>query len=494
VNLLQLPDSVILSSQSTKKTNVKEKHVPGSAHWTPNTPTAIAGACGHTFNFSHLNPQDPGWTADDLITPWEEERAKLAVPFWIYDGMVGSTNFSAAHAALQQCIEHNEPILELYNNEHTGGELRFFQQLHDHPWRVANSQHAKIIVVPIAMSMVQRGGPSYIYMSMKKYFGNVTPCPAYNATEMFDEVVRGSLFFQRPKDHLWLSLDDTAIFNNQIIPRQQNSMFAFQCTDAPNSFTTMEGCRHHNELVAPFDPTAAHTGGRLGNITYDTRAVKIFYGGKSFTGKDTFGVGHPGYYIRDELFEHLTSMPQRTVLITNDSPGDDISLPECQGVINAAQVATFPANWTNLSCIGRYDNDILQHVEFLICPRGDNPSSPRLYNAMSYGAIPVFLSDGSFLAANPFQCLVPYNHISLNVPEADCFRDCGAALQNATSHFNASMLQRTRELIHHFQKDLIWGMAGSRVAENLLLTAVLRQQDPVIKSCDGCCEDRSYPI
>jgi hypothetical protein len=39
VNLLQLPDSVTLSSQL--KT---QQHVPGSTYWTPSTPTAIAGA------------------------------------------------------------------------------------------------------------------------------------------------------------------------------------------------------------------------------------------------------------------------------------------------------------------------------------------------------------------------------------------------------------------------------------------------------------------
>jgi len=72
--------------------------------------------------------------------------------------------------------------------------------------------------------------------------------------------------------------------------------------------------------------------------------------------------------------------------------------------------------------LGRYSTNILKLVQFCLCPRGDNPSSPRLYEAVQHGAIPVFISDMVFQTSVPFQCWVPYSNFTLSVSEDACQR------------------------------------------------------------------------
>lgn len=464
------------------------RQISDTSRWTPSSPTAIAGACGHNFNFSHPDPRDPSWSAEEFITAWEEVRSKLSVPFWMYDGMVGMTNFSAAQTALQHCIDDGS-LSPIANSRHSGGEFMIYKQLQHHPWRVASSKDAKIIVVPIAMVMLET------YLAKRSFcseLGCSLLCPGYDAVAMFNAIRQGLLFQQRSNDHLWVSLDDMTIGNNFAGREDFNPMktlFAKQCTEGPwTSKIDMEWhfrgkwndtCRYPNTLTAPMHAP------ETGTPENEARSIGLFFGGQTYGAWD-----RPGYDVREQLFKHYATMPARTLLITNDSP-EGWSWPQCPD----GHGPSLLVNRSRLACTGSYENSVLQHSQYAICARGDNPTSPRLYDAMNFGAIPIFLSDEAFLTSNPFQCLVPYPQVSLKIAEADCFEECGVALKNATAHFDAFTLHRTRKLIRHFRKDLLWRVEGSRVMENLLLTALqIRNPHGTNLAGAGCCGVECHPI
>lgn len=59
--------------------------------------------------------------------------------------------------------------------------------------------------------------------------------------------------------------------------------------------------------------------------------------------------------------------------------------------------------------------DLLNESLFAIVPRGDTHFSYRLLEALSFGCIPIILSDGWVL---PFDRTIPWRQMSLHVPEA----------------------------------------------------------------------------
>jgi hypothetical protein len=434
----------------------------------------------------------------------------------MYDGMVGDTDFSAAQSALQLCrklLRPNGHSLEEVLG-HSAGELLIYEQLKNHPWRVASSKDAKILVVPIAMTMT---GTHYAQESIVDQFVKALPeiihsdmissihsadefCPGYNASAMFDAVVQGSLFHQRPKDHLFVDIDDYAIQNHfarggadSKMVDPLNSLFAKQCTPGPwvdmdteyDARTSDESCRKPNTLVAPFCPQED------GNPDNEARSVSMLFAGTVYDKAETNPTTRAS---RRSLFKHPSTLPNGTILITTDSAETDspegLDWPPCPNNMTSS-------NWTISPCHGRCEGDcfkdLLSHSQFALCPRGDNPTSQRMYDAVNFGAIPIFISDEAFSTSNPFQCFVPYNHISVTLPEAECAEDCGTALKSATSRFDAGTLHRTRQLIRHFRKDLLWKAKGSRVMENLLLTA-LQMRNPHGTNLSECCGTRCSPI
>ena len=129
-------------------------------------------------------------------------------------------------------------------------------------------------------------------------------------------------------------------------------------------------------------------------------------------------------------------------------------------------------NLTSGACHGRYTpRELLRRARFALCMRGDVPSSPRPYDAIRYGAIPVFVSDMIQRVGLPFQCLVPWRLMSMQVREVDFLNDADAALDNATRGLHPLAEARMRELIAHFGRDVLWRHPQSRVAENVLREA-----------------------
>jgi hypothetical protein len=90
----------------------------------------------------------------------------------------------------------------------------------------------------------------------------------------------------------------------------------------------------------------------------------------------------------------------------------------------------------------------------------------------------------------PFQCVVPWRLLSLELPEAIARHSLAAAMRNLSARVGGAMLtrpaavveggsaqhrfsveDRMRRVLLHFRRDLLWTARNSRVAENVLLDA-----------------------
>lgn len=127
---------------------------------------------------------------------------------------------------------------------------------------------------------------------------------------------------------------------------------------------------------------------------------------------------------------------------------------------------------TSGACHGRHDpGALLLRARFALCPRGDTPTSTRLYDAVATGAIPVLISDHVWSMGMPFQCLVPYQLLTVSVQESEIARAPAATLRKVAANTAGAMEERMRRLLRHFRRDLLWRAPDSRVAENVLLEA-----------------------
>jgi len=129
------------------------------------------------------------------------------------------------------------------------------------------------------------------------------------------------------------------------------------------------------------------------------------------------------------------------------------------------------ARATSGACLGHYSPSLLTRSRFALCLRGDIPSSPRPYDALRYGAIPLLVSDHVWRVGMPFQCWVPWRQMTQSIGEDAFMRNAGGALHNVTASLTPAAEERMRELIAHFRRDVLWRHPRSRVADNLLMAA-----------------------
>lgn len=61
----------------------------------------------------------------------------------------------------------------------------------------------------------------------------------------------------------------------------------------------------------------------------------------------------------------------------------------------------------------------MRNSKFCLCPRGDSPSSGRVYYAISLGCIPIIVSDPWMAMADPFAGLLKVESFALMLPEHD---------------------------------------------------------------------------
>ena len=79
--------------------------------------------------------------------------------------------------------------------------------------------------------------------------------------------------------------------------------------------------------------------------------------------------------------------------------------------------------------------DLMQNSTFALVPRGDTPTSYRLTEAMSFGAIPIIISDEAVL---PFDRTVPWSDFSLRV-SSDRIKDIPGILKSIKPERIATM-------------------------------------------------------
>ena len=177
---------------------------------------------------------------------------------------------------------------------------------------------------------------------------------------------------------------------------------------------------HDHATAADCQPDAVR------NITY-------FYGGGVDGQRD-------GYYLRRRLFAERARMPERTVLVStgpawlNDTAYE--VLPNCTDL--SAETCT--------QCQGSYVNaELLSRSQFTLSPRGDSPSTARLYDAAQYCSIPVLISDTQFELASPFQCFVPYELFTVQIPEAEWEADPVFALESTAGALAPWQVERMRQ-------------------------------------------------
>ena len=107
--------------------------------------------------------------------------------------------------------------------------------------------------------------------------------------------------------------------------------------------------------------------------------------------------------------------------------------------------------------------------EFCVVPKGDTPTSSRLYSAIACGCVPLIIADHirphlAFSRAVDFERFVAF------VPEGEFGRDPVAAVSNVTSHL-APRLESIRDAMEAAGPDLLLEYepsSRSRVVDHLL--------------------------
>ena len=141
------------------------------------------------------------------------------------------------------------------------------------------------------------------------------------------------------------------------------------------------------------------------------RPISFFFGGQASRAQNKWT-----NYARWTLFEH--SLAPGSVVISSDGghTSDGINaprqgLPDCNASslrpsrLLASDARSAAANpQAPLICQGHYRaSEMLLHSEFVLAVRGDTLTSRRLADAVSYGAIPIFVGDEVFEMGIPFQ-------------------------------------------------------------------------------------------
>lgn len=466
----------------------------------------------------HFQPTDSRWEASTVIRAIESVRAGLRVPFFIYDRAEIGVDLDRELGKLDRCNVSQVPGL-FY-----GGEYWFLKAAARHPWRVYDPSSAAIIVVP--------GFPTFEGHGEAVAFRG---CPGLTAFSVIaDRVSRTPLWEQRSRDHIFISMgwrhfaaaiQPANVSNRSGADARSLTRFfiehsAFSLSIRETKRPAEQASKDDYVLPAPYVENGPaddfDDGGERATPIHD-----FFFGGQT-TSRLGPGRRHVGYYMRWSLMQQWANRPKafgRTLLVETDNAGKTIQHVETMRgndgsivwpavrrcdhasldtVLDQARLANARKNgmhssWTQShrngsaacvppcasvglgtagACYGSYDiAQVLPTTRFVLCVRGDIATSPRLYDALHYGSIPVLVSDHMRAVGLPFQCFVPYELMVPSISEADMRRDAAEALRNLSDTISPAIESRMRQLLRHFRKDVLWRVPGSRVAENILLEA-----------------------
>jgi len=105
----------------------------------------------------------------------------------------------------------------------------------------------------------------------------------------------------------------------------------------------------------------------------------------------------------------------------------------------------------------------LRHSKFCLAPRGDTPSSRRLYDSVVAGCIPVLIADDMKL---PYQSVLDWDSFMVRVSEADALRD-PAAIADRLEALPDETVSRMQAALGDARASMLYGAGGA--------TAVLRE-------------------
>ena len=111
-----------------------------------------------------------------------------------------------------------------------------------------------------------------------------------------------------------------------------------------------------------------------------------------------------------------------------------------------------------------YETHILR-AEFCFVPRGDTPTSRRLFDAMLAGCLPVIIAD-SIDVSLPFSSNIPYNDFAFRIPEQDWVQNPKAVLQQL-KQVSAGEVEQRRASMANYAPFVDW-LNGTNVLAMIL--------------------------
>ena len=407
---------------------------------------------------STLAASDP----DASHSALEITRASLRLPFYLYEGL----DFDDG-SWFEPCARGLRG--ETYVEDQYSGEHYFLAALRAHRWRVTDPTAALLFVVPLYANAALQ--PSVSGMS----------CNGTHYQVLFDRTasaVAASEYYQRHQgaDHLLVSNSwKIAQKPPQQAPWSKHTKLNVKGSGDyfrhvfRNAIVGHMETRHGGSddssfwrcsVISPYTANLDADSERRASHTVPPAARErdvsfYFQGGANNRG--TYG-----YAFRQAALAQLEDLP-RAHISAFSLPGNPVG---CRGAVT-----------TNCKA-GRSNpmfRSLMRRSRFNLVLRGDSPSSRRLYDGIAVGAISVLVSDQTWTVGLPFGCLVPWRRMAFTLSERPFETASGAARElKALDELAPPILARVQRLANRHRRDVLWNANGSRVAENILITAALR--------------------
>ena len=425
--------------------------------------------------------------------PTAELRQALTLPFYLYSG----PDFDDG-SWFEPCARglRGEKILE----DQYQGEHYFLQQLRNHRWRVRDPAAALLFVVPIyanaalqpSMQGASCNGTHYQEL-FDRTAAAVAATPQYQRHLGADHLLlcNSWKFAQTPPHQApWSRLGQRSnaffreTFRNAIVAHMEARV-------AAASMGSFWRCSVVAPYVANYDEAARH---HLVSPTAPGRDVSFYFQGGA-NNRGTYG-----YAFRQAALAQLEQLP-RAHISAFSLPGNPVGCRDAPA--RGGSSATIATNCRAGRSSPQF-RSLMRRARFNLVLRGDSPSSRRLYDGLAVGALSVLVSDELWSVGLPFACLVPWRKMAFTMrekafealaPSAQQGAGAGAAgsgsggtaesesrsdragalaqLQ-ALNALAPQMLRSVQRVANRHRRDVLWNVNGSRVAENVLITAALR--------------------
>jgi hypothetical protein len=396
----------------------------------------------------------------------EQARSRLSLPFYLYTGPA----FDAGQW-FEPCARglRGEGVTE----DQYAGEHFFYAQLRAHRWRVADPRDALLFVVPLYANAAMQ--PSVKGSS----------CNGTHFQRLFDATAAAVASTEQYRRHA--GADHVLVSNSWKVTQRPPKQVPWAPSQLPNDFfrrTFRNAIVGHMEarpvgssrqkggdqsglspfwrcsVVSPY--TANYVEAARAHLRTPAAAARdisfFFQGGANNRG--TYGYG-----LRQAALAQLEQLP-RAHISAFSVPGKPGSFRPCRGAVTTNCRAAHS---------GEAFRGLMARARFNLVLRGDSPSTRRLYDGIAAGALTVFVSDQTWAVGLPFGCLVPWRRMAVTVSErVFATAEGAAATLEQLDALAPSHLARIQRTANRYRRDLLWNVNGSRVAENVLLTAALR--------------------